>query len=153
MLPSGLKVASVDSDATAISTVGLLVKSGPSYESYDILGASHAIRLNVGMATRNATAFGIVRSVQQAGGSIDVLGSREYTLYSMSLPRHLMVDNFDFLHEAVTAPAFKPWEQRDNVHKRMALEVASVDGPTKAVELLHKAAYRFGHFVALSVAF
>merc|ERR1712083_48320 len=82
LLPSGLKVSSLDSDLSAMSTIGVLVKSGSSYESYENLGASHAIRLGAGnLTTKNATSFGIVRNSQQIGGHINVIGSREYLLY------------------------------------------------------------------------
>ena len=109
-MPSGLKVVSLDSDAAGVSTVGVMVKSGPCYEGYDNLGASHALRLHAGLASRNATSFGIVRNVQQTGGEIKVIANREYTLYLMACPRNTVESNFDFLNEVVTGPSFKPWE-------------------------------------------
>ena len=59
LLPSGLKVASFDSEASAVSTVGVLVKAGSSFESYDNLGVSHALRMATGVSSKNATSFGI----------------------------------------------------------------------------------------------
>lgn len=59
LLPSGLKVASFDSEASAVSTVGVLVKAGSSYESYDNLGVSHALRMATGLSSKNATNFAI----------------------------------------------------------------------------------------------
>ena len=88
LLPSGLKVSSLDSDASAVSTIGVLVKSGSSFETYDNLGVSHALRLSAGcVTTKNATSFGIVRSIQQVGGHVNVIGSREHLLYLMTAPR------------------------------------------------------------------
>ena len=58
-MPNGLKVASLDSDASAVSTVGILVKAGSSYENYDNLGVSHALRMATGLSSKNATSFGI----------------------------------------------------------------------------------------------
>lgn len=144
-LPSGLTVASMDSPSLGITSLGVLVRSGSEQENNsDVLGASHAIRANVGQATENATGFSIVRSIQQTGGRLNVCATRQYTLYSLQLPRHLVGDGIDHFFEAVSCPAFKTWEQGDTVNKKMTLELGMVDRPTRAVELLHKAAYRTG---------
>jgi len=143
LLPSGLKVSSLDSDLSPFSTVGILVKSGSSYESYDTLGASHALRLSAGsITTKNATSFGIVRNVQQVGGQINVVGSREYLLYLLTVPRSSINDSFDYFNELVTQPSFKPWELLDQIPLRMMEDIKNVDMATVAVEALHKAAYR-----------
>ena len=84
-MPSGLRIASIDSEDAAISTLAVMVKAGPIYENYNNLGISHAMRLSVGTGTRNASSFGIVRNVQQAGGTINVTGDREHMLYSLVL--------------------------------------------------------------------
>lgn len=44
----------------------------------------------------------------------------------------------------VSSPVFKPWEIEEQVSPRLATEVAGLDGPLLANELLHKAAYREG---------
>jgi len=145
LLPSGLKVSSLDSDVSAMSTIGVLVKSGSGYESYDNLGVSHALRLGAGnLTTRNATSFGIVRNIQQIGGQINVIGSREYLLYLLTVPRSNVNDSFDYFNEMVTQPSFKPWELSDQITLRMLEEIKNVDMATSAVEALHKAAYRHG---------
>lgn len=145
LLPSGLKVSSLDSDASAVSTVGVLVKSGSSFESYENLGVSHAIRLSAGcVTTKNATSFGIVRNIQQVGGHVNVIGSREHLLYLLTAPRSNLVDAFDYFNEMVTQPSFKPWELNDHIPVRMLEDVKNMDMPTFAIEALHKAAYRHG---------
>jgi len=140
---SGLKIASIDSDTAAVSTLAVMVKAGPIYESYDNLGVSHALRISAGLATKNATSFGIIRNIQQSGGQLNVTATREYMLYSLSCPRNLLSDTFIYFNEVVTSPAFKPWEVK-NIPSRLALDVASIDIGVKATELLHKAAYRNG---------
>lgn len=145
LLPSGLKVSSLDSDASAVSTIGVLVKSGSSFESYDNLGVSHALRLSAGcVTTKNATSFGIVRSIQQVGGHVNVIGSREHLLYLMTAPRSSLNDAFDYFNELVTQPSFKPWELSDHIHLRMLEDVKNIDMASFAIEGLHKAAYRHG---------
>lgn len=144
LMPSGLKIAAVESDSAAISTLAVMVKAGPVYENYDNLGVSHALRLSGGLATKNATSFGIVRNVQQAGGSLEVTANREYLLYTLSCPRNKVSELFDFFNEVVTSPSFKPWEIKDSVTSRLSNDIASIDLPTQTIELLHKAAYRNG---------
>jgi len=145
LLPSGLKVSSLDSDTSAMSTIGVLVKSGSSFESYENLGASHALRLGAGcLTTKNATSFGIVRNLQQVGGQINVVGSREYLLYLLTVPRSNINDSFDYFNELVTQPSFKPWEVAEQIPLRMLEEIKNLDLATLAVEALHKAAYRHG---------
>ncbi len=144
LLPSGLRVTSLDSDSVAVATLGVLVKSGSCYETYDTLGASHAIRASVGMSNRNASSFALVKNLQQMGGQLNVVGSRDFLFYSMSVPRNVVGDAFDILNEVVTSPLYNAWELTDNVYNRMQREVSSVEMSTQAIELLHKAAFRHG---------
>jgi len=145
LLPNGLKITSMDSDSTAgLSTVGVLVKSGSSYESYDNLGVSHALRRSVGLSTKNVTSFGLVRNIQQMGGTINVVGSREYTLYTLTTLRPKLSEAIDFLREVVTSPKFMPWELSDSLYGKMSAEVKGLSGTALAMELLHKAAFRHG---------
>ena len=144
MLPSGMRAVSIDGDDIAVTTLGLLVRAGACHELYENLGVNHAIRTNIGMTSKNSTSFGIVRNIQQTGGRLDVLGTREYTLYTMSVARSSFANVGDFFIEAVSVPAFKAWEQSDFVHKQMAQDLAGQNNALKATELLHKAAYRNG---------
>ena len=49
----------------------------------------------------------------------------------------------DYLFDAVANPAFKPWEIPD-VSRRIGIDIANIDPAERAIELLHKAAYREG---------
>ena len=49
----------------------------------------------------------------------------------------------DYLFDAVANPAFKPWEIPD-VTRRLGIHIANIDPAERAIELLHKAAYREG---------
>jgi predicted Zn-dependent peptidase len=84
-------VASMDTGA-AISSVGFIVKTGSRNETNDNRGVNHALRLAAGLGTADNTSFSIVRSIQQAGGNMDVVSSREYTLYSSQVPRNNVRD-------------------------------------------------------------
>lgn len=134
----------MDSDSAALSTVGVLVKAGSCYETPDILGTSQAMRLSVGLTCGKASSFGIVRNLQQIGATINVVGSREYLLYTLIAPRDIFSDCFDVFNEVVTGPEFRPWELSEEVHSRLLDEVYGLQNHTLAVELLHKAAFRHG---------
>ena len=110
-----------------------MVKAGSGFESYENLGASQALRLNVGLATQSATSFSIVKNIQQNGGNINVIGSREYLLYILTSPRHLLAENFDFFSEVVTSPSLKFWDINDWVNPRMKSECDGLDQATFAI--------------------
>lgn len=96
-MSNGLTVASLDTGA-ALSSLGVLVKSGSRHESGDNRGVSHALRLAAGLATSKHSSLSTVRSIQQSGGQVDVTGSREYTLYSSVVPRnHAMNGKLDMI--------------------------------------------------------
>jgi len=139
-----LKVTSLDTDTSPLTTIGVLVKSGSSFETYDNLGVSQALRLHVGLTTKNSTSFGLMMNLQQMAANVNVIGSREYLLYSLIAPRHCIPEAFDFFNEMVTSPSFKAHEIGDNVVMRMEHEIGQVDMSAHTMELLHKVAYRNG---------
>jgi ubiquinol-cytochrome c reductase core subunit 2 len=128
----------------AISSVGFIVKTGSRNETNDNRGVNHALRLAAGLGTADNTSFSIVRSIQQAGGNMDVVSSREYTLYSSQVPRNNVRDVVDYLMGTVDSPVFKRWEVNDIVGRRMSADVANLSLAVVASELLHKAAFREG---------
>ena len=160
-------------DGSPLTTVGVLVKAGSRFETYDTLGTSHALVNSVGLATKRHTAFGVTRNVQQMGTQLAAKKGREYltfrylvcqrivsTLQSLSgriiIHIYNLSSNFssqvlsskvdglcDYLFDAVANPAFKPWEIPD-VTRRLGIHIANIDPAERAIELLHKAAYREG---------
>ena len=50
----------------------------------------------------------------------------------------------DYLLDAIANPAFKPWEILDDLPKRMTINLEGLAPDVRAMELLHKAAYREG---------
>ena len=63
-----------------LTTIGVLVKAGSRYETYDTLGAAHALKNSVGLATKTHSAFGVTRNVQQMGSDIAAKVGREYII-------------------------------------------------------------------------
>merc|ERR1711936_1212845 len=128
---SGLTVASIENHSP-VATLGVIVKAGSRNESHDNAGISHALRIAAGLATKNKTAFGICRNLQQAGASMVCTQGRDQTDMAV-----------EYLTEVASNQAFKPWEL-ERVTPNIKLELASRSPATQAVELLHQAAFRTG---------
>ena len=83
-LKNGVTVASVDSHSP-ITSLGVVVRAGPRFESYENTGVSHMLRISAGLATKNNSCFGITRNLQQAGTGLVCTQGREHTLYSIQV--------------------------------------------------------------------
>lgn len=104
---------------------------------------SHLLRIAAGLSTKNATGFGITRSIQQVGGSLSVTSDREIIAYTIEVTRDHLETALKFLENAVVGQAFKPWEISDSL-PRLKVDLANVSDQVRAIELLHRAAYRTG---------
>merc|ERR1712086_76094 len=141
-LKNGLNVASIENHSP-VTTLGVIIKSGSRNEGYDNAGISHALRIAAGLATKNNSAFGICRNLQQAGASMVCTQGREHTLYTVQATRDQTDIAVEYLTDVVSNQAFKTWELT-RCAPRMKLELASASPATQAVELLHQAAFRSG---------
>lgn len=117
--------------------------AGSRNETYESQGAAHLLRIAAGLSTKNASGFGITRAIQQVGGSLSVTGDREVISYTLEVTRDHLETALKFLESAVVGQAFKPWEISD-VLPRLKVDLANVSDQVRAVELLHRAAYRSG---------
>ncbi len=116
---------------------------GARNETYENRGASHLLRSCAGLSTKNATGFAITRRIQQIGGSLTCTSDRETTSYTIEVTRNNTEEALQVLQDAVTGQAFKPWELADNL-PRLRVDLANVSDQVKAVDLLHRAAFRTG---------
>merc|ERR1712106_985493 len=78
-LKNGLNVASIENHSP-VTTLGVIIKSGSRNEGYENAGISHSLRIAAGLATKNNSAFGTCRNLQQAGASMVCTQGREHTL-------------------------------------------------------------------------
>lgn len=101
------------------------------------------MRIAAGLSTKNASGFGIMRSIQQVGGSLSVTSDREIIAYTIEVKRDQLETALKFLENAVCGQVFKPWELSDSL-PRLKVDLANVSDQVRAVELLHRAAYRNG---------
>jgi len=141
-LPNGLSVVSAESPS-ALATLGVFVKTGPRYESYDNQGVSHALRVAGGLGSTKFSFLNITRSMQQAGGPLQIVSGREFIFYASQVHRNNVNDVVDYLMSLATEQTFRDWEIMDEKH-RLKIEVEDLEPGVKANELLHKAAFREG---------
>lgn len=81
--------------------------------------------------------------MQQIGASLDATCDRELIAYTVELSREHLDTGLKYLQAAVTHQIFKPWELDDN-KPRLRADIANISDQVRAVELLHKAAFRSG---------
>lgn len=81
--------------------------------------------------------------MQQIGASLDATSDRELITYTVELSRAHLDTGLKFLQATACNQLFKPWELEDNV-PRLRTDLGNVSHQVRAVELLHKAAYRSG---------
>lgn len=101
------------------------------------------MRIAAGFSTKNATGFGITRSIQQVGGSLSVTADREVIAYTIEVTRDHLETALRCIENAVVGQVFKPWEVQDSL-PRLKVDLANISHQVRAIELLHRAAYRTG---------
>ncbi|XP_049541416.1 cytochrome b-c1 complex subunit 2, mitochondrial [Anopheles darlingi] len=141
-LPNKLVVASAEANAP-VSRISIVYRAGSRNETADNLGASHVLRAAGGLSTKTATAFGITRNIQQAGGSLTTAADRQTVSYTVAVTKDQLEVGLKYLEATATGQVFKPWELAD-LTPVIRNELARVPAEVQAVELLHKAAFRCG---------
>ncbi|RZF37982.1 hypothetical protein LSTR_LSTR009043 [Laodelphax striatellus] len=128
---------------TPLSRVAVVVKAGSRYDPTDVPGLSHVLRASAGLTTKGASTFAIIRNLQQMGANLQVTGGRDTITYTLEATSDKINAGLKFLNDVVTLQTFKPWELKDNI-SRIKYELASLPAEARALDLLHKAAYRKG---------
>ncbi|ALC43567.1 maker704 [Drosophila busckii] len=141
VLDNKLVVATADA-SVPVTRVSIVLRAGARHEAYDTLGASHMLRLAGSMSTQNSTAFAIARHIQQVGGTLISWGDRELVGYTVETTSDNVETGLCYLQDLVQ-PAFKPWELKDNT-KTLLNQLDAVSTKERAIELVHKAAFRRG---------
>lgn len=134
-------VASAESQLP-VCRVSIVFRAGARFENYENLGASHMLRIAGSLTTQNATAFALTRNLQQKGVGLSVTSDREVVSYTVESTLESVECALHYLQEVIQ-PAFKPWELSDAV-PWVKTQVAAVPPQVRAIELLHKAAFRRG---------
>ncbi|GJQ70817.1 putative metal ion binding protein [Trypoxylus dichotomus] len=142
VLSNKLVVASAENDSP-ISRVSILFRAGSRNEAPDNLGVTHVLRIAAGGTTQTFSKFAISRQVAQAGAILTCTTDREIIAYTLEGTRKAVQDTIPILSAVATEQLFYPWEVSDN-NNRLRLELATRPPQLRAVDLLHKAAYRTG---------
>lgn len=141
-LANKIIVAAADS-SLPISRVSIVFRAGSRNETYDSMGAAHMLRVCAGLSTKNSSAFAIIRHLQQEGIQLSSASDRELLYYTIEGTSDKIRCGLRYLQDMATEPAFKPWELSD-VAPRLRHQVMAVPKDIRAVELLHRAAFRTG---------
>ncbi|XP_075225010.1 ubiquinol-cytochrome c reductase core protein 2 [Lycorma delicatula] len=143
VLPNKIAVGTVES-TLPISRISVVIKAGSRYDPIEAPGLNHVLRTSAGLTTSSSTIFGITRNIQQIGANISCTGSRDTLTYTLEATCDKIVHGLKFFKDVVVNQAFKPWELEDNI-PRIKYELAALPPQAKAIDLLHKAAYRQGY--------
>lgn len=142
VLPSKTIIAALD-NGSPVTRVTIAFKAGSRYEPQTELGVSHVLRSAAGLTTKNASAFIISRKLAQIGASVTASGDREFIYYTLEATQENLQAAVELLNNIVSNQEFRPWELSDNT-PRLKYDIAALPPQVRAVDLLHKAAYRRG---------
>ncbi|XP_062137274.1 cytochrome b-c1 complex subunit 2, mitochondrial [Drosophila sulfurigaster albostrigata] len=141
VLDNKLVVATAEA-SVPVSRVSIVLRAGSRNEAYDTQGASHLLRLAGSLSTQRSSAFAIARHIQQVGGTLSAWGDREFVGYTVETTSENIETGLRYLQDLLL-PAFKPWELKDNA-KTLKNQLDAVTTEQRAIELVHKAAFRRG---------
>lgn len=101
------------------------------------------LRITAGLSNNNSTGFNLTRNIQQVGGNLSINTDRETVEYNVELTRDKLDTGLKYLSDVSLKQVFKPWEVSDNLF-RVKEDLARISAPVRAVDLLHRAAFRTG---------
>lgn len=81
--------------------------------------------------------------MQRTGGNLSCTSDREVVEYNLELKRDQLDNGLPFLVDVATQQDFKPWELTDSL-KGIRADLARVQAPVRAVDLVHRAAFQTG---------
>ncbi|XP_063892952.1 cytochrome b-c1 complex subunit 2, mitochondrial [Helicoverpa armigera] len=142
VLPNKTFVAALD-NGSPVTRVTVAFKAGTRYEPQTELGIAHVLRSAAGLSTRNANSFIMARKLAQIGASVTASGDREFIYYTLETTQDNVDEAVEILTNMVCCQEFRPWELSDN-NARLKFDIAALPPQIRAVDLLHKAAYRRG---------
>lgn len=119
----------------------VIFSAGSRNEGYENLGTTHVLRANAGNTNKKSTVFGVTRNIQAVGGSLTATTDRETVAYNVELTRDNVETGLKFLKDVSVEQAFKPWEVKAT-ERRIREDLARVAPDVRAIDLLHRAAFR-----------
>ncbi|KPI97405.1 PREDICTED: cytochrome b-c1 complex subunit 2, mitochondrial-like [Papilio xuthus] len=150
VLPNKTFVAALD-NGSPVTRLTIAFKAGSRYEPQTELGLAHVLRSAAGLSTKNSSAYMIRRQLTQIGASFTASGDREFIYYTVEATQDNLKTALEYLNKIVSNQEFRPWELTDNL-PRLRYDIAALPPQVRAVDLLHKAAYRRGLGNSLFIA-
>lgn len=141
-LKNGLKVASIET-FSPVSTVGLVVGAGSTYESQTDVGASALFRQLAFKTNEVSSQLSIVRGTEELGGRLSAVTSRDHLTLLASGTRDNLDHWVDVLSNEFAYKSVLPWEvtqARDEIAYQA--HATTHDGSYKVLDALHGAAFR-----------
>nr|CAG8448643.1 14306_t:CDS:2 [Entrophospora candida]CAG8579396.1 11441_t:CDS:2 [Entrophospora candida] len=141
---TGITTVSIK-DSTPASSVSLVVKAGPRYETINKIGAAHYLKNFAFKNTTNKTAFRITRETELLGGVLAANLTRE----NLILTAEFLPDNLEYflgvLSDVIFNTKYEPHEFKE-VKQSVAFErsIAEATPEVLALEAAHEAAFRDG---------
>ncbi|XP_026762408.2 cytochrome b-c1 complex subunit 2, mitochondrial isoform X1 [Galleria mellonella] len=142
VLPNKTFVAALD-NGSPVTRVTVVFRAGSRYEPQTELGITHVLRTAAGLTTKNASVFMIARKLAQIGATVSASGDREFVYYTLEATQDNLPEALEYLNNIVSNQEFRPWELSD-ITPRQRYEIAALPPQVRAIDLLHKAAYRRG---------
>ncbi|XP_063382510.1 cytochrome b-c1 complex subunit 2, mitochondrial [Cydia fagiglandana] len=135
-------IAALD-NGSPVTRVTVAFKAGSRYEALTELGLTHVLRTAAGQSTGCASGFILARKLAQIGASVTCSGDREFIYYTLETTKENLSPALECLQNLISSQEFRPWELSDNV-PRLKYDIVALAPQVRAVDLLHKAAFRRG---------
>jgi len=146
VLPSGLKVATINPDAAG-ARVMFLVNTGSRDDTYSTLGLTHCLQsVSSGVNGKKNTAFLTTQLTAALGADLHVSADREHLLYSVKCHPNVAKDVItEVIIPAILSPTYAWWDLKAFTG---AMKYQKAMAETEPLVLLadaaHKASFRSG---------
>lgn len=143
-LDNGVVLASLE-NYSPITRIGAVFNTGARDETSSERGVTHALRVFSSLATRNYSAYGLSRHLDQIGANLSVTASRENVNYLLETTRQHTQRGADILGEILSRPEFRHWEIND-AKPRLGFDLDVYDERVdlQLADLIHRASFADG---------
>lgn len=141
---NGIVVASLENHSP-VSRLAVYMHAGPRNEQPEEIGICHALRNAANLTTQGASAFGLVKNMQQMGANFTCTTTRENIVYNLECTRDKIDRAVDYLVDVTCKPVYFPWELSDSSPQfHLDLGLFAENPQAQLSEALHQAAFRDG---------
>lgn len=151
-LPSGLELVVASLPHLHTTTVTVLAKAGPRYETPRTNGLSHLCEHMLFRGTDNRpTAYELNRAIEDLGGTLEGETHVDQTLYQVALPPENVAAGLALLGEIFSAPKFEGLDVEKRIVREEILEGLDEDGREIDIDELARAQLFAPHPLGLSL--